>query len=227
MVPRLATVTAVTTSTPNIEATVQASIAATVAARPTDTPVPTSTPTPTPSPTPLPTPTPTPNAHADSHPPRRLPPPTPTMVPTATLFPTWTPRPTFTPRPTATPRPTNTPLPSLKFDRRLLAFGPQDGTLTHEPDDGFLEVVDGPNARDDVLIEAVFINPHASDVLYWEHGFLFKDQGRNHQYWVSINSYGEWKYFHRLGTTAPLSRHSEESPDIDRKGAGGATWFRW
>ena len=89
--------------------------------------------------------------------------------------------------------------------------------MSHEPDDGLLEVVDGPDARGDVLIEATFINPYTSEVLYWEHGFLLKDQGRSHQYWVSINSYGEWEYFHRLGETEALSRYSEESTDIDRK----------
>ena len=94
--------------------------------------------------------------------------------------------------------------------------GPRDDTLLHEPDDGFLEVVDGPETRGDVLIEATFINPYISDVLYWEHGFLLKDQGRNHQYWVSINSYGEWEYFHRLGESEERGRYWEESTDVDR-----------
>ena len=80
--------------------------------------------------------------------------------------------------------------------------------------------MDGPDTRGDMLIEATFINPYTSDVLYWEHGFLLKYQGRNHQYWVSINSYGEWEYFHRLGETEPFSMYSEESTDIDRELGG-------
>ncbi len=92
--------------------------------------------------------------------------------------------------------------------------------MAHEPDDGTLEVLDGPDTQDDVLIEATFLNPYAADNLYWDHGFLVKDQGRNHQYWVSINSYGEWEYFHRLGDTGGLDRYTEESSDIDREPGG-------
>ena len=199
--------------TPDIDATVEARLAATVSAMPTETPVPTANPTPTASPTPLATTTPTPTATPS-------PTPTPTVVPTATPQPTWTPRPTFTPRPTATPRPTNTPLPALKFDRGLLLFGPADGTLAHQADDRLLEILRGPNTRDDVLIEATFLNPYTDDLLYWENGFLLKDQGRNHQYWVGINSYGEWQYYHRLGELAAIDRFREESTDINREPGG-------
>ena len=92
--------------------------------------------------------------------------------------------------------------------------------MVHEPDDGFLESLDGPDTQDDVLVEATFLNPYTADNLYWEHGFLLKDQVRNHQYWVSINSYGEWEYFHRLGDTGALGRYAEESIDIDREPGG-------
>ena len=92
--------------------------------------------------------------------------------------------------------------------------------MVHEPDDGFLEVMDGPDTQDDVLVEATFLNPYTAENRYWEHGFLLKDQGRNHQYWVSINSYGEWEYFHRLGDTGELGRYAEESIDIDREPGG-------
>ena len=95
-----------------------------------------------------------------------------------------------------------------------------DGSLVHDSEDEFLESLDGPDTQDDALIEATFVNPYTTDNLIWEHGFLVKDQGRNHQYWVSINSYGEWEYFHRLGVTEALGRYSEESSDIDREPGG-------
>ena len=189
--------------TPNIEATVEVRLAATMAARPTDTPVPTPTPqptdTPTPTPTLTPTPTPTPTA-------------TPTTVPTATP----TPRPTNTPRPTLTP----TPLPPLKYDRSLLLFGPESGSLVHDPEDGFLEAFDGPDTRDDVLVEATFLNPYSTSRKFWEHGFLLKDRGRNHQYWVSINADGYWRYFYRLGDTDALGEFSLKTVDINRDPGG-------
>ena len=205
------TATPIATSTPDIDATVEARLAATIAAMPTAYPIPTDTPFPTASPTPLPTPTPT-----------ATPPPTPspTAVPTATPPPTGTPKPTLTPRPTYTPTSTATPLPSLKFGRDSLVFGPMDGSLVHESKDEFLGVLDGPDTQDEVLIEATFLNPYTTDNLIREHGFLVKDQGRNHLYWVSINSYGEWEYLHRLGDTEALGRHGEESSDIDREPGG-------
>ena len=206
VVPPAPTAKVLPASTPDIDATVEARLEATVEAMPMATPVPTNTPTPTPSPTPTATPNPTPT-----------PTPTPTAVPTATRFPTWTPRPAFTPTPTRTPRPTNTPLPPLKFDRELLVYGPADGTLAHQPDDRLLEILRGPDTKADVLIEATFLNPYSDDLLIWEHGFLLKDQTRNHQYWVSISSYGEWEYFHRLGDTGALGRHRAESTDINRR----------
>lgn len=192
--------TPVPTATPNIDATVEARLAATVAAMPTATPVPTNTPIPTP--TPVPTATPTPTA---------------TPRPTPTRFAARTPRPTATRGPTNTPRPTNTPLPPLKYDRSLLAFGPVDGRLIHEPSDQFIEGEEGPNLKGDLLIEATFLNPYRTDNRYWEHGFLLKDgPARNHQYWLSIDSDGYWETFYRLGDTGPIGRRSEKSGDINR-----------
>ena len=149
---------------------------------------------------------------------------TPTPLPTATTAPTPSPTPTVVPTPTPvptatptrTPRPTNTPLPPLKYDRQFLVFGPRDGAVEHNTEDGLLEVFNGPEPRGDVLVEATFLNPYDRDVLIWQHGFLIKHQGHNHQYWVSISSYGEWQYFHRLGESAAIGRYRAESTDINR-----------
>ena len=177
------TPTPVPTATPDIPATV----AARVAAIPTATPYPTATPWPTATPRPTVTPY-----------------PTATPRPTHTPYPTATPRPTYTPYPTATRYPT--PLPPLKYPRHLLLFGPESGAIAHEPGDGFLEVFQGPYMSGDVLVEATIYNPYASPTAYWEHGFLLRHSGRNHQHWVSIDSDGDWGHFHRLGETKALDR---------------------
>ena len=195
------------TPTPNIDATVEARLTATVAAMPTDTPVPADTPTPTPTPlptaTPMPTPTPTPTAR-------------PTAVPTPTRFPTWTPRPIATSRPTATPRPTSTQLPPLKFDRDLLIFGPDSGTIQHEQGNRFLEQHSGPLTSEDVIVEATFYNPYPSGEIDWEHGFLLRDGSQaNYLHWVSIDSGGNWTYFYRLGELTALEFKREPSSDIN------------
>ena len=93
--------------------------------------------------------------------------------------------------------------------------------MVHQPDDNFLESVDGPDARGDVLIEATFLNPYNAGNRYWEHGFLLKDgPARNHEYWLSIDSDGYWETFHRLGDSGAIGRHSEETDDIDRSPGG-------
>ena len=189
------TPTPVPTATPDIPATV----AARVAAIPTATPYPTATPWPTATPRPTVTqyPTATPR-------PTHTPYPTATVLPTSTPYPPPTARPTHTPYPRATWYPT--PLPPLKYPRRLLLFGPESGSITHEPGDGFVEVFRGPYTAADVLVEATIYNPYASPTADWEHGFLLRHSGRNRQHWVSIDSDGDWEHFHRLGETKALDR---------------------
>ena len=191
------TPTPVPTATPDIPATV----AARAAAIPTATPYPTATPWPTATPRPTVTPYPT-----------ATPRPTHTPYPTATVLPTSTPYPTATPYPT--------PLPLLKYPRRLLLFGPESGAITHEPGDGFVEVFRGPYTAADVLVEAIFYNPYASPTAYWEHGFLLRHSGRNHQHWVSIDSDGDWEHFHRLGESKVLDRTIWWTPDINTAPGG-------
>lgn len=212
------TVTPIPTATPDIPATVAAQAAAipTATAYPTSTPYPTATPRPTATPTPAPTPTATP-VPTPTPTPTPIPTPTPTPEPTATFIPTPTPTPrwTPTPRPTSTPRPTATPLPPLKYPRSLLLFGPESGVISHEPDDGFLEVVEGPYTAEDVLVEATFYNPYNTRNAYWEHGFLLRDRGRIYEHWVSIDRDGEWEHFHRIGENKALDPITSWSPDVN------------
>ena len=200
--------------TPDIPATVQAIAATTIAqemaSQPTETPVPTATPKPTattiPKPAPVPTATPAPTATP-------VPTPTPTPVPTPT--PTPTPVPTPTPTPTPTPIPTLTPIPPLESDPALLLFGPENGQIEHEPDDGFLEAFPGISTSEDVVVEATFYNPYSTEGEEWEHGFLLRSGTGNYFHWVSINSLGRWEYFHRLGDPEAKNRQIVWSSDVD------------
>ena len=195
--------TPVPTLTPNIEATVEVRLAATFAAIPTPTPAPTRAPTPTPTPTATPVPTFT---------------PTPTATPTP--LPTYTPAPTPTSRPTEPAIPTKTALPPLNFDRSQVIHGPLDGALVHVPENGFMEVMDGPYLQEDVLLEAEFRNPFAEEDKTWIHGFLIKNAGGNSQYLLVINSDGHWEWYHRLGGARALGRFIEKSEDIDLSPGG-------
>ena len=197
----------VPTATPDIPATVTAR----VAAIPTATPYPTATPRPTYTPYPTPTALPT-----------YTPYPTATPYPTYTPYPTPkpTPTPTPTPRPTATPVPTATPLPFSKYPHNLLLFGPESGVIYHEPEDRYVETFRGPYTAEDVLVEAIFYNPYASEATYWEHGFLLRDSGGNYQHWVSIDRQGDWEHIPRLGEQGSLDRRNESAPDINTAPGG-------
>ena len=162
------------TATPTPEATLNLPATVQAGIQATMTARPTATPLPTPTITPAPTATPT---------------PTPTLRPTATL----------TPTPTLVPTPTLTPFPPLKSDPDLLLWGPSSESIIHEPGDGFLEVSDGVQTSGDVVVEATFHNPYSTVSNYWQHGFLLRNIEFDHFHWVSIDSYGEWLYFYRLG----------------------------
>ncbi len=201
--------------TPDTPATVAARVQATLAAIPTALPesAPTLQPTPTYPPTYTPQPTHTPF-------------PTYTPQPTYTPFPIATPTSTPTPPPTATPtlRPTPTPLPSLTSDPDLVIFGPESGKIGHEPGNRFLEAFGGAPTDEDVVVEATFHNPYPTGSAYWEHGFLLRDGSvGNYHHFVSINSYGNWTYFHRVGEIAAQGRRSERSPAINTSPRGKNT----
>ena len=90
-------------------------------------------------------------------------------------------------------------MPPTKYARSLLLFGPYDGEITHDPDNGLLEVYRALNAPGDILIEAVFVNPYPDPALKWEHGFLFKRGESNYFYSTSLESTENWEHYGRMG----------------------------
>ena len=83
-----------------------------------------------------------------------------------------------------------------------------------------MQIFRGPATGEDVLVEATFFNPYSAVSKYWEHGFLLKDGRWNSQYWVSIDSNGDWLYFHRLGSSEAIGRVSQQSSHINWKPGG-------
>ena len=71
------------------------------------------------------------------------------------------------------------------------------------------------DAPGNLLVEATFHNPHSDPNEYWSHGFLLKHGGGSKQYWVGFKSTGDWRYFHRLGSSEPRGQKVQQSPDID------------
>ena len=96
---------------------------------------------------------------------------------------------------TTTPTPAATPGPEP-------IFGPVDGEIEHEPDDGF---IDSYYARgvsmENGIIEAHFHNPYSASVGQWSSGFLFRLQDtegtRNDFHSVIIDQDGYFRHYLR------------------------------
>ena len=80
----------------------------------------------------------------------------------------------------------------------MLLFGPQDITIRHEPEDGYLEEYRAALVGENVVVEATFHNPATSSNRDWSHGFLFRATNfRDDYYVVTINGDGKWRYENR------------------------------
>ena len=110
--------------------------------------------------------------------------------------------------PTATPK----PVASSK-----IVFGPVNGSIPHDPDDGFTRTYDSSTWLADAVIEARFLNPYSRQEREWDIGFLFRyRQGREYKLFhaVIIHSNGSW--YHDLRTDEEKNRRlaSDYSPHI-------------
>ena len=76
-----------------------------------------------------------------------------------------------------TPTPTPTPDPLGEALRRIIGnFGPVDGSIEHDPDDGNIGVYTSDVSIADGTIEARFFNPFLAHAGDWSNGFLFRRQ---------------------------------------------------
>ena len=96
-----------------------------------------------------------------------------------------------------------------------MLFGPEDGQLEHDPDDGSTEVYSALSAPRAILVEAVFHNPHPDADTYWSHGFHLKKGRSNHSYWVGIKSTEVWRHFYRLGSSEQRANREINTSDIN------------
>jgi len=96
----------------------------------------------------------------------------------------------FAPTPTATPTPISTGT----------GFGPTDGTIVHDPNDGFIPAFDSATSLTNVVVEANLDTPFAFTARRWSSGFLLRQSGPNALHSVVIDSGGMWSHNIRTGT---------------------------
>ena len=130
---------------------------------------------------------------------------------------TGQPLPTPTPSPTATPMPTATatPLPASR-----VVFGPVDGSIEHDPDDGLIDTYRARGVTTaDAIIEARFHNPYPREQGSWSSGFLFRHLSSSRFHIVIVTDDDVW--YHILGSGSDRERIAAGySEHIDASGDG-------
>ncbi len=79
-----------------------------------------------------------------------------------------------------------------------IAYGPQNGSLSHVEDD-FIEVECAGVSQRNFVTGTVFSNPYAASYHAWDYGFLFRDTGGNQQYRLALHSDRTWDFGLREG----------------------------
>ena len=78
-------------------------------------------------------------------------------------------------------------------------YGPRNGSIKHDPDDGFIDDHEASLSLKDGIIEAEFSNPYASSQGDWSNGFLFRNSRSGEFHAVVIEEDQWWNHRLRLG----------------------------
>lgn len=73
-----------------------------------------------------------------------------------------------------------------------LVFGPIDGRMIHDPNDGYISAVKASVDLRDLTAEASFINPYSPDVGIWDYGFIFRHAGPERHFRLIVRSDRTW-----------------------------------
>ncbi len=79
-------------------------------------------------------------------------------------------------------------------------YGPREGSIEHDPDDGFIEEHETYTRQADGIIEARFSNPYSSSEGDWSNGFIIRDTDTNAFHAIIIEEDGYWNHRLRLNT---------------------------
>jgi hypothetical protein len=82
---------------------------------------------------------------------------------------------------------------------RILVFGPHNGSLYHEPDDGMIEADSASVELRDFIVEAIFYNPYDQTSGDWDYGFVLRHVEENVQFRFVVKSDQTWKLMNNSG----------------------------
>ena len=115
-------------------------------------------------------------------------------------------------------------------------YGPRDGSIEHDPDDGFIDDHETSASLADGIIEARFLNPYSAQEGSWSSGFLIRDGTFNEFHAVVFNDSGRWYHGLRTGdaeneremargTSSHISTSSSGSNHVRIIAIGGEGWL--
>lgn len=121
----------------------------------------------------------------------------------------------------SSPAPTSTPVTEATQTPGYV-FGPESGSIEHDPEDGFIDTYRASVSVSDAIIEARFFNPYSKQTGKWSSGFIFRRADANVVHIVVVNSNGAWYHYLRTGdvdTQQDLAAEFSNHINTDRNGS--------
>jgi eukaryotic-like serine/threonine-protein kinase len=97
---------------------------------------------------------------------------------------------------------------------RVLVFGPTNGSLYHEPDDGMIEADSASVELRDFIVEAIFYNPYDPISGLWDYGFVLRHVEENVQFRFAVKSDQTWKLINNSGDPNGVVINSGSIPQL-------------
>ena len=118
----------------------------------------------------------------------------------------------------ATPVPTRAARPT-PFWTRQVSFGPNFGSLRHDPADGFIKTEYAGVSLSDMIVSATFVNPYSASRNDWDYGFIVREIQDGPFVQIIVSSDRTWKV--KTGTAPPYDEVGRGTLTRFETGAGG------
>ena len=105
-------------------------------------------------------------------------------------------------------------------------YGPQNGFIALDPDDGSIDGYIARVSMTDGIMEASFRNPYSAQEGSWSSGFLFRHVGTNVFHAVLVRHSGSWYYYVRMGNAETSQRVASGDSNHIATGADDSNHIR-
>ena len=105
-------------------------------------------------------------------------------------------------------------------------YGPLDGSIEHDPDDGFIDTHRTYASLANGIIEARFLNPYSAREGDWSSGFLFRNSSSGQFHFVGVEESGMWHHYLRMGDTDSTQRLANNNSEHISTQASGSNHIR-